>query len=139
MIHSINAFYANEEIILILNFTSLILRAITLCTVKVFFNRNIHLPLSLSWHNKGTLLTSIYKINFQRLGNQRNVLIEFIVPLNLLLLVATSDSQARCSGQSYSICVQGYIQPQHHRCMYQVEKYGIGRVTQYGSCAHPQH
>ena len=117
MLYAIHAFYVNKEIILIFNFTSPFLRYINLCTVQVFFNKNIKLLMYLLRKHKGTLLPRSHQIDFQQLEIQRNVLIEFKVPFNPLLLVLTSGSQVRCSGQSYSLCAQGNIRSNHHRCM----------------------
>ena len=131
--------FFNEEIIIIFNFTSLLLRAIKLCTIHVLFNTTIYLPLSLRQQHKVTLLPISHQINCQRLGIQSNFLIAFIVLFNPLLLVLPSGSQVRCSGQSYSICVQGYTRPYPHRCMDWLDRYVIRLDAHYGSCAHPQH
>ena len=127
------------NILLIFNFMSPFLWDTKLCTVQVFFKKNIYLPLYLRRQHKGTLLPVSHQINCQQLRSQSNVLIAFIVPINPPFIVLLIGSQVRCSGQSYSLFVQGYIQPHPHGCMDWVDKYGIILDAQSGSCAIPQH
>ena len=63
------------------------------------------------------LLPISHQIKCQQLIIQRNILIALLVPINPLLLVLPSGNQFRCSGQSYSLCAQGNIRSNHHRCM----------------------